>query len=54
MAYRADGQVQKAVELLEQFIAIEAWVLRDNRPSRLVSLEALINSRASDRSDEDS
>jgi tetratricopeptide (TPR) repeat protein len=38
MAYQADGQAKKAVELFEY---VKANSLRDNRPSRLVSVEAL-------------
>jgi hypothetical protein len=41
MAYEADGQAGKAVELLEHFVAVEAKILRDDHPSRLVSQEAL-------------
>jgi hypothetical protein len=40
-AYRADGQVKKAVGLLEHVVAVEANSLRDDHPSRLVSVEAL-------------
>jgi hypothetical protein len=41
MAYRADGQVHKAVELLEHVVSIKARILRDDHPSRLVSVEVL-------------
>jgi hypothetical protein len=40
-AYEADGQVQKAVALLEHVVAVEADSLRDDHPLRLVSVEAL-------------
>ncbi|KAF2825327.1 hypothetical protein CC86DRAFT_294722, partial [Ophiobolus disseminans] len=41
IVYGADGQVQRAVELLEHVVAVEARTLRDDHPSRLVSVEAL-------------
>jgi hypothetical protein len=41
LAYEADRHVGKAVELLEQVVAVEARVLRDGHPSRLVSQNAL-------------
>jgi len=40
-AYRADGQVKKAVELRKHVVAVKAKVLRDDHPSRLVSQEVL-------------
>ena len=40
-AYQADGQVGKAVELLKLVVAVDARVLRDGHPSRLVSQTAL-------------
>jgi len=40
MAYQADGQAKKAVELLEHVVAVKADSLRDDHPSRLVSVEA--------------
>jgi hypothetical protein len=42
-AYRADGQVHKAMALLEHIVSIEARTLRDDHPLRLVSVEALAN-----------
>jgi hypothetical protein len=36
-AYHADGQVGKAVKLLEHIVAVRTKVLRDSHPSRLVS-----------------
>jgi hypothetical protein len=56
MAYQADGQVQKAVELLEHVVAVEARSLRDDHPSRLVSLGALaaLHAEIDDRLEEDS
>lgn len=41
MAYQADGQVGKAVKLLENVVAVEAKVLRDRHISRRVSQRAL-------------
>jgi tetratricopeptide (TPR) repeat protein len=40
-AYQADGQVHKAVALLQRVVIIKARTLRDDHPSRLVSVEAL-------------
>jgi tetratricopeptide (TPR) repeat protein len=40
-AYRADGQVKKAVELLEQVVAVKEHVLAEDHPSRLASQHAL-------------
>jgi hypothetical protein len=34
MAYQADKQVKKAVELLEHVVAVKGRFLRDNHPSR--------------------
>jgi hypothetical protein len=36
-AYKADGQVKKAVELLEHIIAVRAIVLREDHPLQLLS-----------------
>jgi hypothetical protein len=44
--YQSDGQVQKAVALLEYVVAVEARFLRDDHPSWLVSLNALTYLRA--------
>jgi hypothetical protein len=41
IAYRADGQVGKAVELLEHVFAVDARILRDGHPTWLVSQNAL-------------
>ena len=41
MAYRANGQVKEAVELLEQVVVIEARVLAEEHPDRLASQHAL-------------
>ena len=41
MAYQADGQVNKTMDLLEYVVAVEADSLRDDHPSRLVPVEAL-------------
>jgi hypothetical protein len=56
IAYEAGGQVQKAVELLEHVIAVQARSLRDDHPSRLVSLGALaaLHAEIHDRLEEDS
>jgi hypothetical protein len=35
MAYKADGQVKKAVELFEHVVAVEADSLRDDRRQRM-------------------
>jgi hypothetical protein len=56
MAHEADGQVQKAVDLLEYIVAVEVRSLRDDHPSRLISLRALaaLHAELEDRLDEDS
>jgi tetratricopeptide (TPR) repeat protein len=56
IAYEAGGQVQKAVELLEHVIAVQARSFRDDHPSRLVSLGALaaLHAEVHDRLEEDS
>jgi hypothetical protein len=41
MAYRADGPVKKAVELLEHVVTVEGGFLRDDHPDRLASLTVL-------------
>jgi tetratricopeptide (TPR) repeat protein len=41
MAYEADGQVQKAVELLEHVVIVKEKVLAEEHPSRLASQHAL-------------
>ncbi|KAL9628943.1 MAG: hypothetical protein Q9164_007089 [Protoblastenia rupestris] len=41
IAYEANGQVKKAMELLEQVVAIEAEVLKKDHPDRLASQHAL-------------
>jgi tetratricopeptide (TPR) repeat protein len=41
MAYRADGQVQRAVELLEHIVEVVGKVLAEEHPSRLASQHAL-------------
>jgi hypothetical protein len=45
-AYQADGQVQKAVMLLEHVVAVKGGLLREDHPSRLVSLDVLMYFRA--------
>src|SRR5205085_1047601 len=40
-AYEADGRVKRAVELKEHVVAVKVRVLRDDHPSRLVSIEVL-------------
>jgi hypothetical protein len=40
-AYRADGQVHKAVALLEHVVSIKGRTLREDHPSRLVSVKVL-------------
>ena len=42
MAYLADGQIKKAVELMEHVVAIKKLVYRKDDPSRLVS-ESVLN-----------
>ncbi|OCK98381.1 purine and uridine phosphorylase [Cenococcum geophilum 1.58] len=50
MAYEADGQVKKAMELLEHIVAVEAKVLAEEHPSRLASQHALAGAyRADDK-----
>jgi tetratricopeptide (TPR) repeat protein len=41
MAYAADGQVDKAIKLLEQVVAVKAKVFREDHPDRLSSQHAL-------------
>ena len=41
IAYQADGQVGKAVELPEHVVAVHARVLVEEHPSRLASQHAL-------------
>lgn len=41
--YHADGQVKKAVKLLEHVVAIQTDVLAEDHPDRLVSEQALAN-----------
>jgi len=41
IAYEADGQVGKVMELLEHVIVVDVRVLRDDHPSRLISQNAL-------------
>jgi hypothetical protein len=45
-AYQADGQVWKAVELLEHVVTVEGGFLRNDHFSRLASLTALTDLRA--------
>jgi tetratricopeptide (TPR) repeat protein len=40
-AYQANGQFKQAVALLEHVVAVEARVLREDYPSRLVSVQVL-------------
>jgi tetratricopeptide (TPR) repeat protein len=40
-AYYKGGQMQKAVKLLEHVVEVEARVLRDGHPSRMISVELL-------------
>ena len=37
MAYRADGQVKKAVELLEHVVEVRNRILAEEHPDRLAS-----------------
>jgi hypothetical protein len=46
IAYQADGQVKKAVELLKHVIAVKAGVMREDHTSRLISRRALQALRA--------
>jgi hypothetical protein len=41
MAYETNGQVKEAVALLEQVVAIEAYVLAEDHPDRLASQQSL-------------
>jgi tetratricopeptide (TPR) repeat protein len=47
-AYQADGQVQKAVELLEHVVGITEKVLAEEHPSRLASQHALARAYRAD------
>ena len=42
IAYQPDGQIDKGIELLEHVVAVEAKVLRDDHPSRLVLQSTLV------------
>jgi hypothetical protein len=46
MAYQADGQIKKAVEMLEHVVAVKARAMRTDHPSRLISQRALEALRA--------
>jgi tetratricopeptide (TPR) repeat protein len=48
MAYEADGQVQKAVELLEHIVKVEEKTLAEEHPSRLTSQHALARAYQAD------
>jgi tetratricopeptide (TPR) repeat protein len=48
MAYEADGQVQKAVQLLEHVVAVKEKVLAEEHPSRLASQHALAGAYQAD------
>jgi tetratricopeptide (TPR) repeat protein len=48
MAYEADGQVQKAVELLEHIVKVEEKTLAEEHPSRLASQHALAGAYQAD------
>jgi tetratricopeptide (TPR) repeat protein len=47
-AYRVDGQVQKAVQLLEHVVAVQEKVLAEEHPSQLVSQHALAQAYQAD------
>jgi tetratricopeptide (TPR) repeat protein len=47
-AYKADGQVQKAVELLEHVVAVKEKVLAEEYPSRLASQHELARAYKAD------
>ena len=51
MAYQANGQVTKAVELLEQVVAVPEKVLAEDHPDRLILQHALSVLYARQRSD---
>jgi tetratricopeptide (TPR) repeat protein len=48
MAYEADGQVKKAVELLEQVVAVREKVLAEDHPNRLASQHELAGAYEAD------
>ena len=48
MAYEADGQVQKAVELLEHVVAVKEKVLAEDHPNRLASQHVLAGAYQAD------
>ena len=49
MAYKADGQVSKAIKLLEEVVAIREKVLREDHPNRLRSKRRLLQLYAQQR-----
>ena len=49
IAYQADGQISKAIRLLEQVVAIQEKVLKEDHPKRLVSQRRLLRLYAQQR-----
>jgi tetratricopeptide (TPR) repeat protein len=47
-AYKADGQIAKAIELLEHVVAVEAQVLMEDHPNQLASQHALAGAYQAD------
>ncbi|TKX22221.1 tetratricopeptide repeat-containing protein 10 [Elsinoe australis] len=45
-AYDADGRVNEAIKLLEHVVSVESRSLREDHPSRLLTLELLADCRA--------